>query len=926
MRLSLKKWSTLALALLLLSSVASLTNWAVNRPARSAAPATYDALSQPLHFEANVGQADPSVLYLAHAAGYSLYFTDQETTMVLNQQPANASQPTTVLRFQLQGANLPASPVAEGKLAGVSNYLLGNDRSQWLHNVPNYERVSYHNVYPGVDLVYYGSSSKLEYDFVVAPGADLSPIRLKVAGAGQVAMEGNELVIRSAAGELRQAAPRIYQDTAAGRVAVTGGYNLVGGGEYGFDVAAYDHSRALVIDPIIYSTYLGGGDPDGADAVAIDSDGSVYVCGATQSGITTPFPTTAGSFQPNFGQGTNDAFISKFSSSGSLVYSTFLGGQGQDVAYSIVVTNGIATVVGTTNANNFPTRNPIQASRAGGFDAFVSSLNTVGSDLIYSTYLGGSSDDTAYGVASDGNVYVTGMTQSSNFPTLNAAQPSYGGGISDAFVVKLDSNGARVYATYLGGSNYEDSLPSGRFTGAIAVDSGGNAYVVGTTLSTNFPTLNPYQAAFAGGFGDLFVTKLNSTGMRVYATYLGGGPAGSSPGDDYGTGIALDSANNIYLTGFTNGGSFPSTQPSSYAGGFDAFITKLNPTGSSLVYSRFLGGSGNDYANAIAVSDSGIAYVTGQTNPDFQQATNFPTVNADQSTAGGDTDAFVTEVNSNGTAYGYSSYLGGNSVDSGTGIKVDAAGKVYVVGESGSSNFVTVGAYQPNNAGSRDAFVTYLTVPTPPPAPTLPAATSTPGGSTPTPCSISFSDVPSSNLFYNDIQFLACRGVVSGSGGLFRPNDNSKRGEFAKIAVVGFGIAAYNPTAPTFRDVAQNNVFYGYIEAAAHAGAITGFTQPGQCPGGAAPCFLPNNNVTRAQVAIIVQRARNYPVATPNTPTFRDVANNNFAYAAIEVLANRGIINGAACSSGGGQCFRPNDNIRRGELSKVVRRAIESVP
>jgi len=336
----------------------------------------------------------------------------------------------------------------------------------------------------------------------------------------------------------------------------------------------------------------------------------------------------------------------------------------------------------------------------------------------------------------------------------------------------------------------------------------------------------------------------------------------------------------------------------------------IDPT---LVWSTYLGGTVEDTGRSVAVDGTGNVYVTGNTT-----STDFPTLSPSQgSYGGGPYDAYASSYTPAGVLRS-STYLGGSGEDDGYGIAADSSGNTYVVGYTTSTNFPTLNASQGSNGGGGDAFVTKLNNPA--------GGTPTSGPSSPTACTVSFSDVPSSYIFYTDIQFLACRGVIGGfAGGTFQPNNNTTRGQFAKIAALGFGIPAYNPPAPDFSDVAPGNVFYPYVEAAYHAGVVNGLTAS-QCTatGTNSPCYGPNVQISRAQVAVIVQRARSYPIVTTTTPTFADVPAGNFAYAAVETLAGRNIISGAACT--GGLCFRPNDNIRRGELSKVVRRAIESNP
>jgi hypothetical protein len=585
----------------------------------------------PLSFEANEGQLDRAVQYLARGPGYGLYLTGSAVALSLR---GSGERSGAVVRMELLGARRDPRPEGLDRQVTESNYFLGNDPRCWHTRVPSYGRVRFAEVYPGVDLVYHGSPGKLEYDFVVAPGADPRRIRLGFRGAESVTLGGKgELVVHTAAGDLVEAPPVVYQEDGNGRQLVPGTYVIrgsTGGGhgdfrEVSFKLGNYDRRRPLILDPVLaYSTYLGGSAFDEGHGIAVDSAGNAYVTGATFS-------------------------------------------------------------------TNFPTVNPIQPANGGSTDAFVTKINAAGTALVYSTYLGGTFDDGGSGIAVDsaGNAYVTGRTLSTNFPTVNPIQPANGGG-PDAFVTKINAAGtALVYSTYLGGT-FDDG------GSGIAVDSAGNAYVTGFTLSTNFPTVNPIQPA-NGGSEDAFVTKINAAGTAlVYSTYLGGS------GTDDGFGIAVDSAGNAYVTGFTFSTNFPTVNPIQPANGGseDAFVTKINAAGTALVYSTYLGGSGDDDGLGIAADSAGNAYVTG---PTF--STNFPTVNPIQPANGGGADAFVTKINAAGTALVDSTYLGGTVRDEGLGIAVDSAGNAYVTGITDSTNFPTVNPIQPANGGGPDAFV-----------------------------------------------------------------------------------------------------------------------------------------------------------------------------------------------------------------------------
>ena len=686
---------------------------------------TYGKL--PLSFEANQGQTAPEVKFISRGPGYNLFLNSTEAVLSLSSPQSSqraqrmtsnflsaSSAPSAVndpnpksvaLRMKLVGANPHPEVAGLEELPGRSNYFIGNDPSKWRTNVPTYAKVQYKDVYPGVDLVYYGNQRQLEYDLIVAPGADPEVIQLAFEGEHHLEIDAQgDLVLSTAGGQVRLHKPLVYQQVDSVRREIAGSYVLSGERQVGFQVAAYDASQPLVIDPALsYSTYLGGSGDDWGLSIAVDASGNAYVTGQTES---TDFPT-ASPIQPAFGGGNFNAFVTKLNASGSvLVYSTYLSGSFGASGSSIAVdAAGNAYVTGVTGSN-FPTANPIQATHGGGSDAFVTKLNGAGNALLYSTYLGGNGSDGGLGIAVDtsGNAYVTGGTMSTDFPTASPIQPAYGGR-GDAFVTKLNAAGnALVYSTYLGGTG--DDLGTG-----VAADASGNAYVTGQTLSDDFPTVSPIQPA-RGGDRDVFLTKLNAQGSAlVYSTYLGGG------GTDSDSSIAVDGAGNAYVTGGTGSPDFPTANAiqancvffSPRGGCDDAFLIKLNATGSALVYSTHLGGSENDIGFGIAVDASGNVYVTGQT-----ESSNFPTASPIQPAHGGGRfDAFVTKLNAAGSALVYSTYLGGSESDIGFGIAVDASGNTYVAGLTDSTDFPTVNGIEPLSPFSpfspRDAIIAKIT-------------------------------------------------------------------------------------------------------------------------------------------------------------------------------------------------------------------------
>jgi hypothetical protein len=656
----------------------------------------------PLSFVPNAGQTDGRVRFLAGAPGADFYFTPQEAVFAF--RAGGADQPHgVVLRLGFVGANPAATIEGQRLAAGTVNYLVGSDPARWRTGLSSYERVAYRDLWPGVDLVFRGQDGTLKYEFHLDPGARVSDIRLAYDGAERLALgRGGDLLVHTPLGVLRDARPRSYQVTDGGRVPIQSGYHLGAGATYGFALRAdYAPDRPLIIDPgLVYSTFLGGSGPslDDGLGIAIDHSGYAYVTGRAGSG---DFPTTAGAFDTTFG-GIFDGFVAKVSRDGStLVYSTFLGGASVDEPSGIAVDpQGQAYVVGSTQSGDFPTTaGAFDTTLDGPEDAFVTKLSRDGSTLVYSAFLGGSSDDFGSGISVDpsGLADVTGRTESGDFPTTAGAFDTTFGGLDDAFVTKLSRDGsALVYSTFLGGAAFD-------FGEGIAVDLRGDVYLTGETESGDFPTT-------AGAFDttiddvDAFVTKLSRDGSTLaYSTFLGGAF------NDIGNGIAVDRSGQAYITGRTSSGDFPTTAgafDTTFGGGFtDAFVAKLSRDGSALALSTFLGGAFDDAANGIAIDPSGHAYVTGST-----QSGDFPTTAGAFDTTLGFIDAFVTKLDRDGSTLAYSTFLGGAFNDIGNGIAANPSGEAYVTGATSSADFPTTpGAFDTTfGGGFFDAFVTKL--------------------------------------------------------------------------------------------------------------------------------------------------------------------------------------------------------------------------
>jgi hypothetical protein len=693
----------------------------------------------PLSFEENEGQTSDKVKFFSRGPGYSLFLTPDEAVLALRKpeprstrhahepppvRMAHATPKTqegAVLRMRLAGAREPARILGRDRQPGTVNYLKGRDPGQWRTGVATYGKVEYQGVYPGVDLVYYGNQRQLEYDFIVAPGADPNRIRLSFAGDGDKTvaprLDGNgDLLLPTGAGEVRLHKPVVYQDIDGRRREIDGRFVVFpalsenqGERRVGFQVAEYDRARPLVIDPVlVYSTYLGGSGSDEGSDIAIDSAGNAYVAGITYSA---DFPVVNAKYPKR--RGGDDVFVVKLSADGKrVIYSTYLGGSNEEhggyyssqkYAHIAVDRFGNAYVAGRTYSADFPVINAKYPQLRGNGDAFIVKLSADGQRLVYSTYLGGSDWDLASGIAVDGsgNAYVTGLTWSNDFPTANAKYDHMGGTrYTDAFVTKLSADGQRmIYSTYLGGSSYDEGWN-------IAVDGLGSAYVTGTTDSEDFPAVNAKYFRNMG-WNDAFIVKFSANGQEiVYSTYLGGS------GDDYGSGLAVDNVGNAYVTGDTYSIDFP-TVNAKYPklwGQIDAFVTKLSANGQTVIYSTYLGGSNDEVGIDISVDGVGNAYVTGSTDsPDF------PTNNAQYQRLKGASDCFISKLSSDGQRLLYSTYLGGYydySADVGSGIAVDSIGNAYVTGLTTAPDFPTsatnskIVSYDSTyNGGSGDAFV-----------------------------------------------------------------------------------------------------------------------------------------------------------------------------------------------------------------------------
>jgi hypothetical protein len=622
----------------------------------------------PVFFVPNQGQAPPAVRFMAKGSGLTAYFLPGEIDLRLHDAR---------LRVRFEGANRQAQPEGANPLKGRANFLVG-DSSQWRRDLPTFAAIRYRNLYPGIDMIYGGNGLSLKSEFVIAPGADPTRIRIRYSGARPIIQPDGSLSIAVKGQKLSEAAPYIYQQHAGSRIVVEGQYALSADGAVSFSLGDYDRSLPLIIDPLLsYSITIGATAFNAATAIAVDSSGAAYIAGYTDSDAL----PTANPAQ-NFNSGSVAAFVAKLTPLGTAMeYCTYMGGSDDDRAFGIAVdSTGAAYVTGTATSPNFPIRNAEQSTLAGSRDAFLFKLNPMGNMLVFSTFLGGSGSETAYAVALDAsnNSYLVGDTTSLNFPAGGYKSNNQGG--QDAFVAKISASGGQLlFATYLGGAGSDHA-------GAVAVDPTGSVYVTGSTTSLNFPVSNAFQSTIAGPCS-AYLARLSADGASlIYSTYLGGsGCTMAYP--ETGQGIALDAHQNAYVAGVTSSGDFPllnAVQPQ-LEGFTDAFVAKFNSAG-TLLFSTYMGGSGVDVGNGIALDASGGIYVVGYTYSD-----DFPvTDGAAQVALGGQCDAFLFKLTPAGDTLLYATYLGGSNSDTASGVAVDTSGNVYLAGWTLSSNFLVV--------------------------------------------------------------------------------------------------------------------------------------------------------------------------------------------------------------------------------------------
>ena len=662
----------------------------------------------PLSFEPNQGQISPEVKFFARGRGYGLLLTSTEMVLALR-QPAGSSPNAgsdaqeAVLRSQLVGANRRPEIVGEQELPGKSNYFSGRDPAKWHTNVPQFSAVRYRNVYRGIDLVYYGNRRQLEYDFVVAPGADPRQIRLRFTGTSSVKLNASgDLVLAVSHGTVTAQAPVLYQEADATKTPVAGRFVLKGKREVGFDIGPYDRTRTLIIDPsVVYSTYLGGTDVDDVFDAAVDVLGNVYLTGRT---LSTNFPVTGGDIG-------YQAFIVKLNVNGGLAYSTMvdLGGSLGSFNSIAVDAQGYVYVAGYTQATDAPVVNAVQASCPTGFNGlcstgFVLKLSPAGDNPIYATYLGGSDTNAGFSLRhiaadSDGSTYVAGSTNDDTLPMVNAERAFSGG--YDVYMAKLGPQGAWAYATYLGGSMFDEVR-------GLAADAGGNAYVVGATDSPDFPTKNAVQATKEGSTGrDGFVTRLGPDGSIAYSTYRGG------TGDDMFWSVVTNDQGTVWVTGaswpypnndfpISEGWPGPSDCSPSGPECRPGILVKLDADG-RIVYST----ATHIALASIAVDAAENVYLAGSASASAKPVN--PLMEAG--------NIYVEKLDASAQNVLFSSFWGGayHEVYSQgvcgnigwtvaaarlTSVAVDGAGNIHLVGVTTQDDFPTLNALQPTPGGA----------------------------------------------------------------------------------------------------------------------------------------------------------------------------------------------------------------------------------
>jgi len=841
----------------------------------------------PLYFERNDGQAEKSVRYMARTGAMVVALTDREMIVT----PRTGKR----LRVRLSGSSGPKAVEALDRQRGVSHYTKGNDPSRWQTAVPHFSRVLWREAYRGIDVVYYGKEKAIEYDFIVAPGADPRAIEFTWEGAGDATPDSNgDLVL----GGIKFERPRAFQTVDGRKVEIAASYRTKPGRRASFRIGKYDRTLPLVIDPVLtYSTYLGDSGQDIGRAIAVDSAGNAYLAGPLLNTSTV---------------NDVDGFVAKLSPGATgLEWAVFLGGSLTDRALGIAVdSDGNVYVGGTTESTDFPTRNPYQAARGGLVDGFVTKYNTSGT-MLYSTYLGGAQIDAVNAIAVDPqrNIYVAGATGSSAFPTTAGAFRTTITGVGDAFCTKFNPEGsALVYSTLFGGAGTDEVF-------GLALDGANNAYMTGYTTFSAFPvTANAFQKLSGGGPIDGFVVKLNPAGSSLmYASYLGGGV------DDIPNSIAVDEAGHAYVAGRTNSANFPTTERAfsrTMTGAGDAFISKVSSNGSSLIYSTFLGGSGLDYASAIKVGPTGHAFVTGT----IGGAGNFPTAGGPlSSNPGGTADVFISVFHPLGETLSYSTYFGGSGADEGNALVLDTSGNLFVTGRTTSTNFpVTPGVFDSTANGQDDVFAAKFS------EFNYSSCIATLGSSsTSIPAAGANGNIPVTapgGCNWNAISGAPFISVTAGATGVgpgqstYATTANLESvPRTGSLSIAGNILQIIQPPEamePPYADVQAGHPFVNHISVMKSNAITSGCSATNYCPDG---------TTTRGQMAVFIIRALlgNDSFPFPQTPYFTDVPATHPLFKWIQKMREFGITAGCGATT-----YCPEDSVTRGQMAVFIFRAL----
>ncbi len=855
-----------------------------------------------LYFEPNRGQANGNVSALSRGGGFLTLLSGCETFYV----NANTSSP---VGMKLLGARKPQAVIFEEKLRGVSNYFYGKDPSQWFTDVPHYAKVRFKGVYPGIDLVYYSADQRMEYDFVVSPGADPRSIRMEWTGIESSKIDENgDLVLATSAGTLRHKRPVVYQEVEGARIPVQGRYEHNGDHRYAFTLGAYRHELALVIDPsIFYSTYLGGSLVDDAQALAVDGNGNAYIAGSTRSAN---FPVQAGlpGTQLN---GTMDGFLTKVSSTGQeLFYSTFVGGTLNDVINGIALdSSNNAYIVGETNSDDFPvTQNVISKDLKGLVDGFATKINQSGNQIVYSTYIGEFDAEEralAVGVDSAGNAVIAGFTTTFSFPTTEGAVDRSFNGASDIFLLQLNATATQlVFSTFFGGNSHD--LPR-----ALVLDSAGEIYLTGFTNSSDFPTTPGAFQTTAKGIQDAFLAKFSQSGKRlVFSTLLGG------TGQEVAFSLALEPGGRILVAGQTTSGDFPTTTgayQSNNRGITSAFVCRFNTTGSKLIASTLIGTTnGVDFASSIRPLEAGHILIAG-----FSNSNSWPTTNDAWQFSGGTTgDGFVATFTPMANQLVFSSVVGGSGEDAARATASSPNGDVYIAGTTSGGVIVTSDAYDQTFNGGTDAFLmrvfafNYTEC----------IATATSAG-TQFPLEGGAGGIGVSGNFCPWFAFsstpwvtLTSNALSQGSGPLnFTLAANpSASPRTAIVHVAGNQVHLLqkgSSTLPPFADVPNSDPFADYVRILKDNAITSGCDAANYCP---------NQNTTRGQMAVFIVRSLigSDDFQFPATPYFTDVPATHPFFKWIQKLRQINVTQGCNLTQ-----YCPDDSVTRGQMAAFLIRA-----